>query len=153
MLRKMLVPVLGALALALFAGPAFAAPAVPKGTAFDATFPAGQLCDDEINLKGVNGQIERPSANFSIVTGPAVVTVTNTRTLKSATFNISGPGITSGNQQILPGHQLVLILQEFAPPEHGLLFTTGRGTIDLTNLDFDFAGFKGRSTDVCKALA
>jgi hypothetical protein len=155
MLRKMLVPVLGALALALFAGPAFAAPAVPKGTAFDVTYPAGQLCDDEINLKGVNGQVERPSANFSIVTGPAVITVTNTSTLKSATFNISGPGITSGNTLILPGPQLVLILEEFAPPPHGLIYTTGRGTIDLTptNLDFDFAGFKGRSTDVCAALA
>jgi hypothetical protein len=154
MLRNVLVLVLGALALALFAGPALAAPAVPKGDAFVLHYDPGQLCDDEITINGVTAQLQpRPSAHFTIFSGPARATVTDEKTHKSATFNISGPGITSGNTLILPGPQLVQILEEFAPPPHGLIYTTGRGTIDLTNLDFDFAGFKGRSTDVCAALA
>jgi len=154
MLRNMVVPVLGALALALFAAPALAAPAVPKGDAFVLHYEAGELCDDEITIRGVTAQLQpRPSTHFTIFSGPATATVTDEKTHKSATYNISGPGITSGDQLILPGPQLVQILQEFAPPEHGLIYTTGRGTIDLTNLDFDIAGFKGRSTDVCKALA
>jgi hypothetical protein len=154
MLLKMLVPVLGALALALFAEPAFAAPEVPNGEAFTLHYDAGELCDDEITIQGVTAQLQpRPSSHFTIFSGPAVATVTDETTHKSATYNISGPGITSGNTLILPGPQLVQILEEFAPPPHGLIYTTGRGTINLTNLDFDFAGFKGRSTDVCKALA
>ena len=100
----------------------------------------------------MSGQQLRPSgANFSIVTGPAVATVTDQTTLKSATYNISGPTFTSGNQLVLPGHQLILLLPENAPPGPGLLFTTGRATI--TDLKLDVANFKGRSTDVCQALA
>src|SRR5829696_5013743 len=102
MLRKlMLVPILGAIALLLIVGSASAAPTVPKGepifgpdVPLPVTIDEGLLCEDfAVTLDGVEGQAVRTTLpdGTTILTGPAVLTITNADSGRSATFNISGP--------------------------------------------------------------
>jgi hypothetical protein len=153
MLRRiMLVPIVGAIALLLLAGPASAAPKVPKGTPFDFSVDAGELCPFAVRLAGSNGQVERTTLpdGTTILTGPFVVTITNLENGRSATFNVSGPTFTSGSQMIITGTAIVLLFNEFAPPPAGILATNGRGTIE--NLDFNRETFTGSIRDVCQQL-
>ena len=154
MLRRMiLVPILGAIALLLFAGPSSAAPKVPHGTPVGPqTFDAGVLCPYPVTLEGSSGQVVRTTLpdETTILTGPFVLTITNETNGRSATFNISGPTFTSGNQVILTGSAIILLFSNLAPPGPGILATNGRGTIE--NLDFNTETFKGRSRDVCQQL-
>jgi hypothetical protein len=155
MLRRMLVPIFGAIALLLWAGPASAAPRVPNVERFEpVTIPAGQLCQFEVQLTGTNGQAERTKLpdGTTIVTGPFVLTVTNTSNQRSVTLNISGPTFASDGQLILTGPALIELFDlgpDFPPP--GLLATNGRGTID--NGVFDVQNFKGRTRDLCQELS
>jgi len=154
MLRRIiLVPIFGAIALLLLAGPASGAPRVPNVETFEQTIDAGQLCTFPVELTGRNGQVERTelSDGTTILTGPFVLTVTNLDNNRSVTLNISGPTFTSGNQLILTGPAVILIFAENAPPPAGLLATNGRGTIN--NLDFDIENFKGHTRDLCKELS
>jgi hypothetical protein len=159
MLRKLLlVPIVGAIALLLLAGPASAAPKVPKGDAFELPAElgaAGELCAFEVSLVGISGQVVRTTLpdGTTILTGPAVVTITNEENERSATFNISGPTFTSedGNVMIVTGPAIILLFARFAPPGPGILATEGRGTIE--DLDFDIEGFTGSTSDVCAELA
>jgi hypothetical protein len=65
MLRRMLVPIVGAIALLLLAGPASAAPRVPNGIPFSSDeMPEGELCPFPVTLEGVapaegGSQLER----------------------------------------------------------------------------------------------
>ena len=151
--RMMLVPIVGAIALLLFAGQALAAPAVPNATPFDFTVAAGELCPFPVRLEGRNGQVERHTLRDGTVifTGPFVLTITNTTNGRSATFNVSGPTFTSGNQTVITGTAIVLLFREFAPPGPGIIATNGRGTIE--NNDFNINDFKGKTSDVCQQLS
>jgi hypothetical protein len=157
MLRRILVPIVGAIALLLLAGPASAAPKVPNATPVNlGTFlpdTPGELCPFPVMLVARNGQVVRTTLpdETTILTGPFVLTITNETNGRSATFNISGPTFTSGNQLTITGTAIVLLFSEFAPPGPGILATNGRGTID-ENLDFNTETFKGRTRDVCQLL-
>ena len=150
--RMMLVPIVGAIALLMSAGPALAAPEVPNVTPFEVTIPAGDLCSFEVIIAGRNGQVERTTLpdGTVILTGPFVATFTNTTNDRSATFNVSGPMFTSGTTQVIVGTAVVLLFNEFAPPGPGIIATKGRGTIE--NLDFNIDTFKGKTSDVCQQL-
>jgi hypothetical protein len=155
MLRKiMLVPIVGAIALLLLAGPASAAPKVPNGIPFAFSVGAGELCPFAVSLEGTNGQVIRTTLpdGTTILTGPFVLKITNLDNGRSATFNISGPTFTSDNQMLITGTAIVLLFNEFAPPGPGILATNGRGTID-ENLDFNIETFTGSTQDVCQQLA
>ena len=154
MLRRMLLmPIVGAIALLSFAGPAWAAPEVPKVTPFEVPVPAGELCSFPVLLEGKDGSAERTTLpdGTVILTGPIVLTITNETNGSSATFNASGPSFTSGNQVVITGPAVVLLFAEFAPPGPGIIATHGRGTIE--NLDFNLDTFKGRTSDVCQQLS
>ena len=161
MLRKlMLVPILGAIALLLLAGPASAAPKVPKGEPlFDEplTFPAGQLCDFAVTLQGISGQVVRTTLpdGTTILTGPAVITITNETNELSTTLNISGPTFTSasGDDVILPGPAIILLFPGVPSNPAGprILATTGRAT--LVDGVFDIDTFTGKTQNVCEQLA
>ena len=60
MLRRMLVPIFGAIALLLLAGPASAAPRVPNGIPFGPVLiPEGELCPlFPVTLEGVSPTID-----------------------------------------------------------------------------------------------
>jgi hypothetical protein len=159
MLRRMLVPIVGAIALLLLAGPASAAPRVPNGIPFS-FLGITTLCPDfPVTLAGVApaeaSQLERTTLpdGTVILTGAVVVTVTNEENGNSATFNISGPTFrASDGAQILTGPALILLFdlgETF--PDPGILATNGRGTIDAEQR-FDADNFKGRFTDVCAQL-
>jgi hypothetical protein len=127
---------------------------VPNGTPFGPVpFEAGVLCPFPVTLEGSNGQLERTTLpdGTTILTGPFVLTITNTANGHSATFNVSGPTFGSGNQLILTGTAIILLFDFLAPPPAGILATNGRGTIDA-NQDFNFETFKGHSRDVCQQL-
>jgi hypothetical protein len=159
MLRKlMLVPIVGAIALLLLAGPASAAPKVPKGDAFE--FPAeltqaGQLCDFAVTLKGISGQVVRTTLpdGTTILTGPAVITITNVTNELSTTLNISGPTFTSGDDAILTGPAIILLFPGVPsnPAGPGILATTGQATLEDGVFDIDT--FTGTTQDVCEQLA
>jgi hypothetical protein len=159
MLRKlMLVPILGAIALLLIVGSASAAPKVPKGEPlFDepVTLPAGQLCDFAVTLQGISGQAVRTTlpGGTTILTGPAVITITNETNELSTTLNISGPTFTSGDDAILTGPAIILLFPGVPsnPAGPGILATTGRAT--LVDGVFDIDTFTGRTQDVCEQLA
>jgi hypothetical protein len=154
MLRRMiLAPIVAAIALLPFTGPALAAPNVPHATPFAVTIDAGELCPFPVTLEGRNGQVVRTTLpdGTEILTGPFVLTITNTTNERSETFNISGPTFTSGNQLVLTGTAVVLLFNEFAPPGPGIIATNGRGTIE--NMDFNLDTFTGRTRDVCQQLS
>src|SRR3954451_9164300 len=161
MLRKlMLVPIVGVIALLLLAGPASAAPKVPKGASFEIPAGAGQLCAFPVKLAIISGQVQRTTLpdGTTIVTGPAVVTITNETNetnQPSTTLNISGPTFTSagGDDVILPGAAIILLFAGVSstPPGPQILATHGRATIEdgLFNIDT----FTGTSQNVCEQLA
>jgi hypothetical protein len=157
MIRVMLLPIVGVVALLLFAGPASAAPRVPNVTPFGPVpFDAGVLCPFPVTLEGSDGQLVRTTLpdGTTILTGPFVLTITNTEdpeNLRSATFNVSGPTFGSGGQLLLTGTAIILLFDFLAPPDAGILAINGRGTVDA-NQDFNFETFKGRSSDVCQQL-
>jgi hypothetical protein len=151
--RLMLVPIVGAIALLLLAGPASAAPKVPKGEYFEAL---GQpLCDFPVTLKGFSGQVVRTSLpnGTEILTGPAVVTITNETNQLSTTLNISGPVFTSASgDAILTGPAIILLFAGVPsdPPGPRILATNGRATIEDGVFDIDT--FHGTFRDVCDQL-
>ena len=86
------------------------------------------------------------------MTGPFVLTVTNTENGRSATFNVSGPSFVGADGQLnLRGTAIVLEFGQLAPPGPAILAVNGRGTIDA-DLNFDADNFKGSLTDVCAQL-
>ena len=163
--KLMLVPIVGAIALLLLAGPASAAPKVPKGNAFE--FPAeltqaGQLCDFAVTITGIDGQVVRTTLpdETTILTGPAVVTITNPENDRSITLNISGPTFTTPTEdpdvsdRILTGPAIILLFPEVpgsVPPPPGILATTGRSILEGGVFNID--NFTGRFIDVCAELA
>ena len=160
MLRRMLVPIVGAIALLLLAGPASAAPRVPNGIPFSFSGITTLCPDFPVTLAGdapaeEASQLERTTLpdGTVILTGAVVVTITNEENGNSATFNISGPTFrASDGALILSGTALILLFdlgETF--PDPGILATNGRGTIDAEQR-FDADNFKGRSTDVCAQL-
>jgi hypothetical protein len=151
MLRKlMLVPIVGAIALLLLAGPASAAPKVPKGTSF--AISDTQFCGFLVTLVGVSGQVVRTTLpdGTTILTGPAVVTIEGND--RSLTFNISGPIFTSTTGDVILTGPSIILLEDRGPsfPEPGILATLGRGTIE--GGVFDINTFTGTTSDVCEQL-
>jgi hypothetical protein len=149
-----LVPILGAIALLLFAGPASAAPRVPNVTPFGPVpFDAGVLCPFPLTLEGRDGQLVRTTLpdGTTILTGPFVLTIKNTENGRSATFNVSGPTFGSDNQLILTGTAIILLFN-LGPsfPGPGIRATNGRVTI--VDSVFNEETFKGHSRDVCEQL-
>jgi hypothetical protein len=159
MLRRiMLVPILGAIALLLIAGSASAAPKVPKGEPLfeePVTVPAGQLCAFAVTLEGISGQVVRTTLpdETTILTGPAVLTITREPNGPSATFNISGPTFTKGGDVILTGPAIILLFPDVNsnPPGPKILATTGQAT--LVNGVFRTETFNGTFRNVCDQLA
>src|SRR6478735_2507946 len=102
--RVMTVPLVSLSALLLVGGPAAAEPAFPGGTTSDFPFTVPP-CDfpvsatttakfvaDPTNSPGPPNAIRTVLPNgLSVVTGPAIATVTRTGG-KTITYNISGPG-------------------------------------------------------------
>ena len=161
MLRRMLVPIFGAIALLLLAGPASAAPTVPNGIPFSFSVPQGELCPDfAVTITGVSqdvggAQLLRTTLpdGTQILTGPVVLTVTNTENGRSATFNVSGPSFVGADGQLnLRGTAIVLEFGGLAPPGPAILAVNGRGTIDA-ELNFDELSFKGNIRNVCQELS
>src|SRR3982750_4676226 len=96
-IRAAIIPLVPVILLAL-APPASSAPRVPGGTyfAFDLPNPeVGAVCSFPVRLSGYSAQKERVTLpnGLVVVTGPAVLTVTNLETGKSLTYNISGPSL------------------------------------------------------------
>lgn len=154
MLRKlMLLPIVGAIALLLLAGPASAAPKVPKGASFEAL---GQpLCAFPVTLRGFSGQGVRTTLpnGTEILTGPAVVTIINETNGHSTTLNISGPVFTAASgDAILTGPAIILLFEgvDSNPLGPKILATKGRSTIvgGVFNIDT----FTGTSQDVCEQI-
>ena len=165
MIRVMLLPIVGTIALLLLAGPASAAPRVPNGFPFGPiSFDAGVLCPSfPVTLQGVSpadegSQIVRTTLpdGTVILTGPFVLTITNTQdpeNLRSATFNVSGPTFSSqsGTQLTLRGTAIILLFSGVGDLGPGILATNGQGTIE--NSIFNVATFKGHTSDVCGQLS
>jgi hypothetical protein len=166
MLRRMLVPIFGAIALLLLAGPASAAPRVPNGIPFGpALIPEGELCPlFPVTLEGVSPTVDASGGPSQIVrttlpdgttilTGPFVLTVTNTENGRSATFNVSGPTFTGADGQMnIRGTAVVLEFGSLAPPGPAILAVNGRGIIDA-ELNFHIETFKGHVSNVCDQLS
>jgi hypothetical protein len=166
MIRVMLLPIVGAIAVLLFAVPSSAAPRVPNGTPFAFSVDAGELCPFPVTLEGVSPTLDESGGPSQfvrttlpdgtvILTSPFVLTITNTEdpeNLRSATFNISGPTFQSGNKLTLTGSAIVLLFN-LGPdfPDPGILATNGRGTI--VDGVFNEATFKGHTIDVCQQLS
>jgi hypothetical protein len=161
MLRRMLVSIFGAIALLLLAGPASAAPRVPNGIPFSFGVPEGELCPDfAVTVEGVapaadGSQLLRTTLpdGTQILTGPVVLTITNTENGRSATFNVSGPTFFGSDGQLnLRGTAIVLEFGHLKPPGPAILAVNGRGTIDA-DLNFDIDTFKGHVSNVCDQLS
>jgi hypothetical protein len=155
----MLVPIFGAIALLLLAGPASAAPTVPNGIPFSLSAQPGELCEGfAVTLTGVSqaeggAQLLRTTLpdGTQILTGPVVLTITGNG--QSATFNVSGPSFVGADGQLnLRGSAIVLEFGLFAPPGPDILVVNGRGTID-TELNFDEGNFKGHVRHICQELS
>jgi hypothetical protein len=153
LLRRMVfVSIVGALALLVSTGPAFAAPVVPHGTPLEPTqIPAGQLCPFDLLIEGVSGAATRATlpSGTDVITGPAFVKITNQDTGKSATYNISGPGFISDTGEIvLTGQGLIFQFPEVGPPF--LIVTNGRVAFPE---NAPIETFNGRiAHDVCAEL-
>src|SRR5690242_5566848 len=91
---RLLTRTLAAVVLAA-AGPAAATaagPAVPgKQPVLLADAPAGEFCSFPVKVTALDGTVQHATPGTLIVTGPLSVTVTNTSTGTSRTFNASGP--------------------------------------------------------------
>jgi hypothetical protein len=162
MIRVMLLPIVGAIALLLLAGPASAAPRVPNGFPFGPiSFDADVLCPSfPVELKGVSpaedgSQIVRTTLRDGtvILTGPLVLTITNLDNGSSATFNVSGPTFSSqsGTQLTLRGIAIILLFSGVGDLGPGILATSGQGTID--GGIFNDETFTGHTSDVCQQLS
>ncbi len=161
MIRVMLLPIVGAIALMLLADPASAAPRVPNGFPFGpSSFDADVLCPKfGVTLEGVSpaedgSQIVRTTLpnGTVILTGPLVLTVTLDNG-HSATFNASGPTFVSqsGTRLTLRGTAIILLFSGVGDLGPGILATNGQGTID--GGIFNEETFTGHITDVCKQLS
>jgi hypothetical protein len=102
----------------------------------------------------INKEFSKEHQNgVTIITGRLVVTITNTETGQSATYNISGPvHITSQDgleTDVFLGRSLLF------SPDIGMLVTSGRAatTFDPATGAFTLVSFQGHAEDVCATLA
>lgn len=146
---------------AALAPQATAAPTVPNGTPFEllledpADLDNGQLgavCPFPVLLSGVDAQRTHDNGGVVLLTGPAVVTVTNLKSGKSMTFNVSGPRLVhpqTGNITFV-GQTLILQPTGFVPDDPFLKFIAGRVEQTAGNR---IDNISGRTIDVCQALS
>jgi hypothetical protein len=102
----------------------------------------------------INKEFSKEHQNgVTIITGRLVVTITNTETGQSVTYNISGPvHITSQDgleTDVFLGRSLLF------NPDIGMLVTSGRAvtTFDPATGEFTLVSFQGHAEDVCATLA
>jgi hypothetical protein len=139
----------------LFAQPAWSTPAVPKGETFTFTLDAGVVCSFGVKITATSQQMERATLpnGIVIVTGAALVTITNQDSGASATYNISGPTRfdPSTGRLVLTGLNLLI-----GPADSGgpfLIVTSGRVSF-IVNQPLDMQQLRGHVMhDVCAELA
>ena len=102
----------------------------------------------------INQEFSKEHQNgVTIITGRLVVTLTNTTTRESVSYNISGPvHITSQDgleTQVFLGRSLLFT------PDIGMLVTSGRAvtTFNPATLEFTLVSRQGHAEDVCATLA
>ena len=102
----------------------------------------------------VNKEFSKEHKNgVTIITGRLVVTLTNTDTDQSVTYNISGPvRITSQDEletDVFLGRSLLF------SPDIGMLVTSGRAvtTFNPDTGEFTLVSHQGHAEDVCATLA
>lgn len=94
-------------------------------------------------------------ANFEILSGPVLVTITNLSTSKTINLNISGPGMYSFTSNIFMGVGPYIVFGAEAqslglPP---LAFTHGRLVFEYDDQgNITSATFTGTAQDVCQLL-
>ena len=101
----------------------------------------------------INKEFSKEHKNgVTIITGRLVVTLTNTDTGRSVTYNISGPvRITSQDgleTDVFLGRSLLF------SPDIGMLVTSGRAvtTFDPETGEFTLVSHRGHAEDVCATL-
>jgi hypothetical protein len=101
----------------------------------------------------INKEFSKEHKNgVTIITGRLVVTITNTETGESVSYNISGPvHITSQDgleTQVFLGRSLLFT------PELGMLVTSGRAvtTFNPETGEFTLVSHRGHAEDVCATL-
>lgn len=102
----------------------------------------------------INQEFSKEHQNgVTIITGRLVVTITNTETGESVTYNISGPvHITSQDgleTQVFLGRSLLFT------PDIGMLVTSGRAVTAFNpeTGEFTLVSHQGHAEDVCATLA
>jgi hypothetical protein len=156
-LRVFLTVAAGCAAALLSATQSLAAPAVPDGETSTTDYPAGELCAFPVRIVTVAATTtERPGSTDErlIFTGPIRATVTNTSTLVSRTYNISGPTFVDTTTEplgiVLTGPALVLQPASLGIGDPFLITTSGRVSF-AANKPIDTR--HGRIThDVCAEL-
>jgi hypothetical protein len=163
--RVMTVPLVSLSGLLLVGGPAEAAPAVPGGTTSDFPFTVppcdfpvsatttAKFVPDPNSTELPNGPIRTVLPNgLSVVTGPAIATVTNELTGKSITYNISGPGKIDFNTGFLSLKGQNLIASGPNDPTPFLRITSGNVSFFVNQPPEE--ALRGHiSHDVCAELA
>jgi hypothetical protein len=152
------VPVLCALAFMVMARGASADPN-PNSGRVPLEIPPDQtvtgVCQFPVGIHvDINKEFSKEHKNgVTIITGRLVVTLTNTETGQSVTYNISGPvHITSQDgleTDVFLGRSLLF------NPDIGMLVTSGRA---VTSFDpdtgvFTLVSYRGHAEDLCAALA
>jgi hypothetical protein len=113
------------------------------------------VCAFEVAIHvDINKEFSKEHQNgVTIITGRLVVTITNTETGESVSYNISGPvHITSQDgleTQVFLGRSLLFT------PDIGMLVTSGRAvtTFDPETGAFTLVSHQGHAEDVCATLA
>jgi hypothetical protein len=154
--RALVTVAAGCAAALLSATQSVAAPAVPNGETFFIEGSAGEYCPFAVSIEVVSAAKERPGSTDGnlILTGPARITVTNTETDMSRTYNISGPTFidttTGPNGLVLTGPALILQPASIHPEDPFLITTSGR--VSFTE-DNTIDRIQGRiAHDVCAEL-
>jgi hypothetical protein len=156
MFRAFVTVAAGCAAALLSATQSLAAPAVPNGETSVIDAPADELCPFAVSIEVVSAAEERPGSTDDnlIFTGPARITVTNTETDVSRTYNISGPTFidttTGPNGLVLTGPALILQPASFGLGDPFLITTSGR--VSFTE-DNTIDRIQGRiAHDICAEL-
>ena len=156
--RVLAVLTLCALATLVMAAGASAAPNPNSGRVpveIPPDIPVTDVCPFPVAIHvDINKEFSKEHQNgVTIITGRLVVTITNTETGASVTYNISGPvHITSQDgleTQVFLGRSLLFT------PDIGMLVTSGRAvtTFNPETGEFTLLSHQGHTEDVCAALA
>jgi hypothetical protein len=113
------------------------------------------VCPFDVDIHvDINQEFSKEHRNgVTIITGRLVVTITNTETGESVSYNISGPvHITSQDgleTQVFLGRSLLFT------PDIGMLVTSGRAvtTFNPETGEFTLVSHQGHAEDVCATLA